>query len=117
GQLLHEHWTHKKRMSSAISVGVVDTIYDEVRERFGVLGGKIIGAGGGGFLMCYVPDDSTRLEDFMLSRGLPRMHYRIEHEGVKVVANLAASEPLIRSSAGEIPARGSAHLDAMTAAS
>ncbi|MDQ3674901.1 MAG: galactokinase, partial [Gemmatimonadota bacterium] len=72
GQLLHEHWENKKRMSSKISVGWVDQLYDEVRERFGVLGGKIIGAGGGGFLMLYTTGSSRKLEDFMLSRGLPR---------------------------------------------
>ena len=51
GQLLHEHWMLKKQLSSAVSPGGVDELYDEVRARFGVLGGKIIGAGGGGFLM------------------------------------------------------------------
>ncbi len=94
GLLLHEHWVNKKRMSSKISVSRIDALYDEVRERFGVLGGKIIGAGGGGFLMLYSRDDSRRLEEFMLSQGLPRLSYRIENEGVKVVANFAISEPL-----------------------
>lgn len=89
GRLLHEHWMHKKRMSHKISVTWIDELYEEVRHRFGVLGGKIIGAGGGGFLMLYCSREPLRLEDFMLARGLPRLHYNLEWEGTKVVANLA----------------------------
>ena len=88
GALLHEHWTHKKRMSHRISLSWVDSLYDEVRSRFGVLGGKLIGAGGGGFLMLYCPANGMRLDEFMQSRGLPRLHYDLEPEGVKVVANI-----------------------------
>lgn len=88
GQLLDEHWQNKKRMSGKISLQVVDEIYGEVRDRFGVLGGKIIGAGGGGFLMLYSPDHHAQLERFMEERGMPRMHYTIEHEGTKVVAQM-----------------------------
>jgi len=88
GELLHEHWMQKKRMSHRISLSWVDALYDEVRERYGVLGGKIIGAGGGGFLMLYCPANGMRLEEFMLSRGLPRLHYDLEPEGVKVVAHI-----------------------------
>lgn len=98
GQLLHEHWQNKKRMSNRISIGWIDELYDDVRSRFGVLGGKIIGAGGGGFLMLYCSNHPRRLEEFMASRGLPRMHYRLEHEGVRVVANLATSGPLATQS-------------------
>jgi D-glycero-alpha-D-manno-heptose-7-phosphate kinase len=89
GQMLHEHWENKKRMSKKISFAKVDQIYDEVRERFGVLGGKIIGAGGGGFLMLYCPGNQrSDLERFMDSHGMPRMHYTIEPEGTKVVAQM-----------------------------
>jgi len=88
GQLLDEHWQNKKRMSKKISLAKVDQIYDEVRQRFGVLGGKIIGAGGGGFLMLYCPENRARLEQFMENNGMPRMHYMIEPEGTKVVAQM-----------------------------
>jgi D-glycero-alpha-D-manno-heptose-7-phosphate kinase len=88
GRLLHEHWMQKKRMSPKISVGWIDELYQEVGSRFGVLGGKIIGAGGGGFLMLYCEKEPLRLEDFMLSRGLPRLYYDVEAEGTKVLANL-----------------------------
>ena len=90
GQLLHEHWLHKKKMSAKISLSLVDEIYDEVRSRFGVLGGKLIGAGGGGFLMLYCPTHHAALENYMAERGMARMHYTIEPEGTKVVAQMGA---------------------------
>ena len=89
GRLLDEHWQQKKRLSDKISLTMVDRVYDEVRQHYGVLGGKIIGAGGGGFLMLYCPRNHKRLEQFMLERGMPRLHYTVEPEGSKVVANLA----------------------------
>jgi D-glycero-alpha-D-manno-heptose-7-phosphate kinase len=95
GCLLHRHWEHKKRMSEKISVTLCDQIYEEVRERFGVLGGKIIGAGGGGFLMLYCAKDGRRLEDFMQSRGMPRLYYHLEREGAKTVANVASTQSMI----------------------
>jgi D-glycero-alpha-D-manno-heptose-7-phosphate kinase len=88
GELLDEHWQSKKKMSKKISLSSVDQIYDEVRQRFGVLGGKIIGAGGGGFLMLYCPRHPAPLERFMTEHGMPRMHYTIEPEGTKVVAQM-----------------------------
>ena len=88
GQLLDEHWQNKKKMSKKISLSIVDEIYDEVRSRFGVLGGKIIGAGGGGFLMLYCPTHHAQLEKYMGERGMRRMHYMIEPEGTKVVAQM-----------------------------
>jgi D-glycero-alpha-D-manno-heptose-7-phosphate kinase len=88
GQLLHEHWQNKKQLSGKISLARVDQIYDEVRQRFGVLGGKIIGAGGGGFLMLYAPARAAQLERFMDEQGMQRMHYTVEPEGTKVVAQM-----------------------------
>jgi D-glycero-alpha-D-manno-heptose-7-phosphate kinase len=88
GELLDEHWQSKKKMSGKISLRAVDEIYEDVRERFGVLGGKIIGAGGGGFLMLYCPRQHAAVERFMLERGMPRMHYSVEPEGTKVVAQM-----------------------------
>ena len=88
GQLLDDHWQAKKRMSDKISLSAVDEIYDDVRSRFGVLGGKIIGAGGGGFLMLYCPSHHADLERYMAGRGMPRRHYTIEPEGTKVVAQM-----------------------------
>lgn len=94
GQLLHEHWMFKKRLSSMVSLPSVDAIYEEVRSRFGVLGGKIIGAGGGGFLMLYCPKQHQELEGFMAAHGMPRLYYMVEREGAKVVADMATDEQL-----------------------
>src|SRR5688572_29235470 len=88
GQMLDEHWQNKKKLSGKITFAKVDQIYDEVRARFKVLGGKIIGAGGGGFLMLYCASHHAELERFMVERGMPRMHYTIEPEGTKVVAQM-----------------------------
>src|SRR6185295_12220854 len=88
GELLDQHWQSKKKLSKKISLGAVDAIYDEVRARFGVLGGKIIGAGGGGFLMLYCPRHHGALERFMAEREMPRMHYTIEPEGTKVITQI-----------------------------
>lgn len=92
GQLLDEHWQQKKRMSTKISLSGVDTIYDEVRSRFGVLGGKIIGAGGGGFLMLYSRGHHADLERYMESQGMRRLHYTIEPEGTKVMAQIGPGQ-------------------------
>lgn len=88
GQSLHEHWMNKRRLSAKISNDIWDRLYDEVRQDFGVLGGKIIGAGGGGFLMLYCPKNPTKLEKFMADRGMPRIHYGIDVDGSTVVGNI-----------------------------
>ena len=88
GQLLDEHWQAKKQMSGKISLSKVDTIYQEVRANRNVLGGKIIGAGGGGFLMLYCQRDPAGLERFMAGQGMPRLHYTIDPEGTKVVSQM-----------------------------
>ena len=93
GQLLHEHWEQKKRLSQKISLRPVDELYAHVREQFGVLGGKIVGAGGGGFLMLYAPARHRELETFMTAQGMPRLHYKIEPGGTKVIADHAGVAP------------------------
>lgn len=92
GRLLHAHWEEKRRLSAKISLSAVDELYDTVRKRFGVLGGKIIGAGGGGFLMLYCPANPRALMGFMAQHSMPRLRYTIEFEGAKVVANVFNSQ-------------------------
>lgn len=91
GRLLHEHWMAKKRLSDKISLDDIDELYDYVRAEFGVLGGKIIGAGGGGFLQLYCPDDGRRLTEYMEGRGFARLPYEAEFEGSKVLINTLAA--------------------------
>lgn len=88
GLSLHEHWMNKRRMSSKISSDGWDQLYDEVRAEYNVLGGKIIGAGGGGFLMLYCAKNPAKLEAYMAARGMPRIQYGIDFDGSTTVANI-----------------------------
>jgi len=91
GELLHEHWTLKKRLSNKIALAPINELYEHVRKEFGVLGGKIAGAGGGGFLMLYCPSDGSRLTEFMQSRGMARLTYDAEFEGSRILTNVLGS--------------------------
>jgi D-glycero-alpha-D-manno-heptose-7-phosphate kinase len=92
GRLLDVHWRNKKQLSSKITFSRVDHLYEHVKCAYSVLGGKVIGAGGGGFLMLYCPHKHKRLEAFMLANGMPRLHYNVEQEGSKVLANFNNGE-------------------------
>jgi D-glycero-alpha-D-manno-heptose-7-phosphate kinase len=83
GQLLHEHWEHKKRRSEGISNPNIDKWYTLAMSN-GAIGGKLVGAGGGGFLMFYAADRS-RLRQTMAEAGLEEVRFRFEFEGTKVV--------------------------------
>lgn len=85
GHLLHEHWLSKKQLSSKISWPHIDQLYDHVRANLGVTGGKVIGAGGGGFLMLFTPNDGMALEAYMASQNMPRLNYRIDRDGASVI--------------------------------
>lgn len=89
-RLTDEHWMVKRGLSQAISISSVDDLYDEVKKRFGVIGGKIIGAGGGGFLMLYTPDTTRNLDEFMAGHGMPRVSYYPSAQGCRVVSDLSA---------------------------
>lgn len=91
GRLLDEHWRYKKQLSPRVSLTKVNQIYDEVRANYNVLGGKISGAGGGGFLMLYCTHGHRQLEEFMNSQHMPRLHYTVEPQGARVLANLGPS--------------------------
>ncbi len=82
--LMHEHWEHKKKRSGAMSNPEIDTWYGLAMQN-GALGGKLIGAGGGGFLMFYT-EDKARLRHAMLQAGLQEVRFRFDFEGTKVVA-------------------------------
>ncbi len=94
GELMHAHWMAKKRLSGKVTIPAVEALYDVVRRDFGVLGGKVAGAGGGGFLMLYCPRDGAQLTEFMAQQGMERLTYGAEFEGSKVVTNLMASRSI-----------------------
>jgi D-glycero-alpha-D-manno-heptose-7-phosphate kinase len=87
GELLDQHWKIKKRLSDKISDPFIDECY-EIALKNGANGGKIMGAGGGGFFMFYCPKERTRLIDAMQARGLMWMPFRFDFHGAKIVANL-----------------------------
>ena len=89
GQMLHEHWLSKKQLSAKISWPHIDQLYDHVRAEYGVLGGKVIGAGGGGFLMLYDPGDGQALEAYMAGQNMPRLDYQIDRGGAQVLLGQA----------------------------
>jgi D-glycero-alpha-D-manno-heptose-7-phosphate kinase len=83
GELLHEHWQHKKTRSAAISNPQIDAWY-ELGMRNGALGGKVVGAGGGGFLMFYAADRNA-LRHAMRNEGLEEVRFSFDFEGTTLV--------------------------------
>jgi D-glycero-alpha-D-manno-heptose-7-phosphate kinase len=81
--LMNVHWEHKKQRSNAMSNDRINTWYD-IAMKNGALGGKLIGAGGGGFLMFYA-DDSKKLRKAMAHEGLQEVRFRFDLDGSKVV--------------------------------
>jgi len=87
GTLLGAHWENKKRRSAKISDTAIDRWYDLARAQ-GALGGKVIGAGGGGFLMLYCPVPArAAVREALAGAGLREMPFDFDLEGAKVVVN------------------------------
>jgi D-glycero-alpha-D-manno-heptose-7-phosphate kinase len=82
-ELMHAHWEHKKKRSRGMSNPDIDGYYELGRTN-GALGGKLIGAGGGGFLMFYT-EDKTRLRHAMARAGLREVRARFDFGGSQVV--------------------------------
>jgi len=87
GKLQHEHWLAKKSTSAQISNGPIDKWYN-LALKSGAIGGKIMGAGGGGFLMLYCENGRDKLRKAMASEGLTEVRFGFEREGSKIVINL-----------------------------
>ena len=87
GELLHRHWETKKKRSDKMSDPRIDGWY-ELARRCGALGGKLMGAGGGGFLMFYCPAEYRQdLREAMAAEGLPELSFQFDLEGAKVLMN------------------------------
>lgn len=87
GEILHAGWEQKKRLATGISTPRIDEWYDTARQH-GAIGGKITGAGGGGFLMLYCPDGTAgAVTGALEGQGLKRMDFAIDFDGAKILVN------------------------------
>jgi D-glycero-alpha-D-manno-heptose-7-phosphate kinase len=83
GELMHVHWENKRKRSDGMSNGAIDTWYNLAIAN-GAIGGKLIGAGGGGFLM-FMAEDKEKLRHALRGAGLTEVRFRFDFEGTKVI--------------------------------
>jgi D-glycero-alpha-D-manno-heptose-7-phosphate kinase len=83
GLMMHEHWENKKKRSGGMTNPRIDYLY-KVGMNNGAIGGKLVGAGGGGFLM-FLAEDRARLRKAMHQEGLEELRFSFDFEGCKVV--------------------------------
>lgn len=83
GLLMHEHWMHKKKRSSSMSNADIDKWY-ELALNNGAIGGKLIGAGGGGFLLFYT-EEKAKLRKSLQQAGLKEVPIKFDYEGTKIL--------------------------------
>ena len=89
GELMHQSWQLKKRLAGTISNERIDAMYETARSA-GAIGGKLTGAGGGGFLLLYVPYECQNAVRTALS-NLQELPFRLEADGTKVIFNYRRS--------------------------
>jgi D-glycero-alpha-D-manno-heptose-7-phosphate kinase len=87
GELLHEHWVAKRGITDNMSTDQVDKWYSLARKN-GALGGKLVGAGGGGFLMLFCQEGREKVRSALETQGLTEMRFRFDFEGSKVIYNV-----------------------------
>ena len=83
GELMHQHWEHKKKRSGGMSNQNIDAWYEAALKN-GAIGGKVVGAGGGGFLM-FMAHDAAKLRSAMTKSGLQEVRFKFDFEGTKVI--------------------------------
>jgi len=89
GHLMHQSWESKKRLAGTISNSQINDLYDSARSA-GAIGGKIAGAGGGGFLLLYVPyERQNRVREAL--KNLQELPFRLEADGTKIIFNYRRS--------------------------
>jgi len=86
GPLFHQHWMAKRKLSSKVSNSAIDALY-EIGMKNGATGGKLIGAGGGGFIVFYCPENKAKLRQAMAAANAPEFIFRFDFEGSKIVFN------------------------------
>lgn len=89
GGLMHQSWELKKRLAGTISNGTINDMYEAARNA-GAIGGKIAGAGGGGFLLLYAPYERQNRVRSVLS-NLQELPFRLEADGTKIIFNYRRS--------------------------
>ena len=85
-RLMDEHWQRKRARSGNMSNPQINEWYD-IAKANGALGGKLIGAGGGGFLMFYAEEEKSKLRHAMRQAGLKEVRFRFDFEGTKLVSS------------------------------
>jgi D-glycero-alpha-D-manno-heptose-7-phosphate kinase len=91
GELLDIHWQAKKRLAEGITNPQIDAWY-ELAKRHGAIGGKISGAGGGGFLTLYCEGNNAHLRETMRTAGLRQLNFRFDFEGSKVIFDVVSRD-------------------------
>jgi D-glycero-alpha-D-manno-heptose-7-phosphate kinase len=91
GEMLDQHWQAKKKLGAGIANPRIDRLYDIARAN-GALGGKISGAGGGGFFLFYAEEGKQELRCAMQAEGLREMRFRVDFEGSKILMDLLSGE-------------------------
>jgi D-glycero-alpha-D-manno-heptose-7-phosphate kinase len=81
---MDEHWSHKRKRTQGISNAQIDEWYAIARAN-GALGGKLVGAGAGGFMLFYA-EDPRRVRRAMTEAGLPEVRFGFDHDGSVVLA-------------------------------
>jgi D-glycero-alpha-D-manno-heptose-7-phosphate kinase len=84
--LMHQHWERKKSRSKGMSNSLIDEWYQLSRAN-GALGGKLVGAGGGGFLLLYT-EEKTRLRKALLAAGMKEVRWRFDFQGTTVISQM-----------------------------
>jgi D-glycero-alpha-D-manno-heptose-7-phosphate kinase len=84
GQLMHEHWLHKRVRSSGMSSDRINRWYDAAMAN-GAVGGKVVGAGGGGFLLFYA-EDVAGVRHALASEGLEEVRFKFDFDGSTIIA-------------------------------
>ena len=96
GELLHVHWEAKKKRSSKMTDPFIDECYEAARNT-GALGGKLIGAGGGGFFMLYCQNgNKPKVSEALTKMGLRRERFLLDWDGAKIMLNTMTSPYYVR---------------------
>ena len=81
---MHDHWLNKRKRSNNMTNDKIDEWY-QIGLQNGAIGGKLVGAGGGGFLMFYAKD-KQKLIHAMEEQGLHQVRFRFDFEGTKIIS-------------------------------